>query len=88
MDTISSDLQSTTPWTLLYEDDVMIATSTREELQQKVQAWKDRLEQYGMRLNIKKTDTLDPVSQLTVALQSKLSIEQTLHGVSGGSGGR
>ncbi|EYC10880.1 hypothetical protein Y032_0053g2350 [Ancylostoma ceylanicum] len=59
MDTISSDLQSTTPWTLLYADDVMIAASTREELQQKVQAWKDRLEQYGMRLNVKKTEYVE-----------------------------
>ncbi|EYC03701.1 hypothetical protein Y032_0092g2571 [Ancylostoma ceylanicum] len=37
----------------------MIAASTREELQQKVQAWKDRLEQYGMRLNIKKTEYVE-----------------------------
>ncbi|EYB98460.1 hypothetical protein Y032_0131g1640 [Ancylostoma ceylanicum] len=59
METISSDLQSTTPWTLLYADDVMIAASTREELQQKVQAWKHLLEQYGMRLNIKKTEYVE-----------------------------
>ncbi|EYC37425.1 hypothetical protein Y032_0792g2374 [Ancylostoma ceylanicum] len=53
------DLQSTTPWTLLYADDVMIAASTREKHQQKVQAWKDRLEQYGMRLNVKKTEYVE-----------------------------
>ncbi|RCN46063.1 hypothetical protein ANCCAN_07929 [Ancylostoma caninum] len=45
MDTISDDLQSTAPWTLLYADDVMIDASTRDQLQQKVQASKYRLEQ-------------------------------------------
>ncbi|EYC25675.1 hypothetical protein Y032_0011g1328 [Ancylostoma ceylanicum] len=45
IDTISGDLQSTTPWTLLYADDVMIAASTWEELQREVQAFKDGLEQ-------------------------------------------
>ncbi|EYC05647.1 hypothetical protein Y032_0081g1494 [Ancylostoma ceylanicum] len=59
MDTVSGDFQSTAPWTLLYADDVMIAGSTREELQQKVQAWKDRMEQYGMRLNIKRTEYVE-----------------------------
>ncbi|EYB84164.1 hypothetical protein Y032_0322g2450 [Ancylostoma ceylanicum] len=34
----------------------MIAVSTRDELQRKVQVWKAWLEQYGMRLNIKKTE--------------------------------
>ncbi|EYC05890.1 hypothetical protein Y032_0079g1243 [Ancylostoma ceylanicum] len=59
MDTISDDLQSTAPWTPLYADDVMIAATTRDELQRKVQFWKDRLEQYGMRLNIKKTEYVE-----------------------------
>ncbi|EYC35985.1 hypothetical protein Y032_0949g3173 [Ancylostoma ceylanicum] len=64
MYTISSDLKSTTPWTLLYADDVMIAASTREQLQQKVQVWKDRLEQYGVRLNIKRQSTSNVESEL------------------------
>ncbi|EYC40903.1 hypothetical protein Y032_0590g385 [Ancylostoma ceylanicum] len=38
MDTVSSDLQSRPPRTLLYADDVVVAASTREELQKEVQA--------------------------------------------------
>ncbi|EYC34345.1 hypothetical protein Y032_0001g372 [Ancylostoma ceylanicum] len=59
MDTVSSDLQSRPPWTLLYADDVVVAASTREELQEVMQAWKGRLERYGMKFNTKKTEYLE-----------------------------
>ncbi|EYC06061.1 hypothetical protein Y032_0078g1173 [Ancylostoma ceylanicum] len=59
MDAVSGDLQSKPPWKLLHADDVVVAASTREELQKEVQAWKDRLERYGMKLNIKKTEYLE-----------------------------
>ncbi|EYC20643.1 hypothetical protein Y032_0021g335 [Ancylostoma ceylanicum] len=39
MDTVSSDLQSRPPWTLLYADDAKVAASTIGELQKEVQAW-------------------------------------------------
>ncbi|EYC42513.1 hypothetical protein Y032_0528g2973, partial [Ancylostoma ceylanicum] len=58
MDTVSSELQSRPLWTLLYADDVVVAASTREDLQKQVQTWKDRLERYGMKLDIKKTEYL------------------------------
>ncbi|EYC21300.1 hypothetical protein Y032_0019g3737 [Ancylostoma ceylanicum] len=66
MDTVSSDLQSRPPWTLLYADDVAVAGSTREELQKEVQAWKDRLERYGMKLNTKKTEYLECGDQTAI----------------------
>ncbi|KAL6735402.1 hypothetical protein Aduo_005847 [Ancylostoma duodenale] len=59
MDTVSSALQSGPPWTLLYADDVVVAARTREELQKEAQAWKDRLEQYGMKLKGSKTEYLE-----------------------------
>ncbi|EYB94331.1 hypothetical protein Y032_0173g424 [Ancylostoma ceylanicum] len=59
MDTVSNDLQSRPPWKLLYADDVVVAAGTREELMKEVQAWKDRLERYGIKLNIKKTEYLE-----------------------------
>ncbi|KAG8132657.1 hypothetical protein E2320_010493, partial [Naja naja] len=34
MDTIMHDLQQNAPWTMLYEDDVMLASITRGKLQQ------------------------------------------------------
>ncbi|VDP37453.1 unnamed protein product [Heligmosomoides polygyrus] len=39
MDVVSHDLQQPVPWTLLYADDVMLASEDKIELQRQVQAW-------------------------------------------------
>ncbi|VDO23226.1 unnamed protein product [Heligmosomoides polygyrus] len=56
MDAISRDLQQPVPWTLLYADDVMLASEGKIELQRQVQAWCDRLERFGLKLNVRKTE--------------------------------
>ena len=43
MDTITRDLQGPVPWTLLYADDVMLASTDKTELEQKVCIWSRRL---------------------------------------------
>ncbi|KAK6744938.1 hypothetical protein RB195_011573 [Necator americanus] len=50
-DTITKEIQKQHPWTLLFADDVMLASESRDVLQKHVQSWKDRLQQYGLRLN-------------------------------------
>uniref|UniRef100_W5NL26 ribonuclease H n=1 Tax=Lepisosteus oculatus TaxID=7918 RepID=W5NL26_LEPOC len=59
MDTVTKDIQTRHPWTILYADDVMIASETRHGLEQQVQEWKTRLERFGMKLNIKKTEYME-----------------------------
>ncbi|XP_067121870.1 uncharacterized protein [Centruroides vittatus] len=59
MDTITQDIQGDVPWTLLYADDIVLAITTREELQCQVQAWNDRLSCFVLRLNTKKTEYLE-----------------------------
>jgi len=59
MDTATADLQMPHPWCLLYADDVVLADKDRLALQEKAQAWKDRLMENGLRLNIKKTEYLE-----------------------------
>ncbi|VDO23330.1 unnamed protein product [Heligmosomoides polygyrus] len=58
MDAITRDLQKPVPWTLLYADDVMLASEDKDELEREVQACCDRLERFGLRLNGKKTEYL------------------------------
>ncbi|ETN81640.1 hypothetical protein RB195_013799 [Necator americanus] len=53
VDTITKEIQKQHPWTLLFADDVMLPSESRDVLQKQVQSWKDRLQQYGLRLNIK-----------------------------------
>ncbi|EYB97212.1 hypothetical protein Y032_0142g2302 [Ancylostoma ceylanicum] len=50
------DLYSPAPWTLLYADDVMLASEQNEELERQMQAWSEHLAQFGLRLNVKKTE--------------------------------
>lgn len=59
MDTITRDIQREVPWTLLYADDVMLTATTRHELQSTTQLWSDKLSQWGLKLNAKKTEYLE-----------------------------
>ncbi|KAK6764156.1 hypothetical protein RB195_024471 [Necator americanus] len=59
MDTITKEIQKQHPWTLLFADDVMLASDSRDDLQKQVQSWKYRLQQHGLRLNISKTEYME-----------------------------
>ncbi|ETN82030.1 hypothetical protein NECAME_08237 [Necator americanus] len=59
MDTITKEIQKQHPWTLLFADDVMLASEPRDDLQKQVQSWKDQLQQYGLRLNTSKTEYME-----------------------------
>ncbi|EYC40844.1 hypothetical protein Y032_0594g424 [Ancylostoma ceylanicum] len=73
MDAITKDIQKTVPWTLLYADDVMLAANTKAELEQQVQTWQDRLADFGLRLNVRKTEylTTDKNEQDTVRVSGE-----------------
>uniref|UniRef100_A0A914X8P3 Reverse transcriptase domain-containing protein n=1 Tax=Plectus sambesii TaxID=2011161 RepID=A0A914X8P3_9BILA len=49
------DLHERPPWTLLYADNVMLASTDKANLQNQVQAWSDQLARFGLHLNVKKT---------------------------------
>ncbi|VDP52994.1 unnamed protein product [Heligmosomoides polygyrus] len=57
-DAITSDLKKSVPWTWLYADDVMLAYEDKDDLDQQVQAWCDRLATFGLKLNVNKTEYL------------------------------
>jgi hypothetical protein len=59
MDTATGEIQTPHPWTLLYADDVMLAHESRVELERLVGAWRSRLEDFGMRLNLSKTEYME-----------------------------
>ncbi|VDO95316.1 unnamed protein product [Heligmosomoides polygyrus] len=68
MDGFTRDLQKPVPWTLLYADDVMLASDGKGELEREVQAWCDRLERFGLKLNVKKTEyvTTDVTESMSI----------------------
>lgn len=62
-DYITRELHTEHPWTLLYADDVALVAKRRPELETQVQLWKDRLDEFGMRLNVLKTEYLESGAQ-------------------------
>jgi hypothetical protein len=77
MDAITQDIQKPHPWTLLYADDVALMAPTRQELELDVQRWKDRLQQYGLRLNIKKTEYMEVGHQTPGTINAGEPLEKT-----------
>ncbi|ROL54701.1 RNA-directed DNA polymerase from mobile element jockey [Anabarilius grahami] len=73
MDTITADLQSPHPWSLLFADDVFLASEARAVTQRDTQLWKDRLGEYGLLLNIKKTEYLEggPQTNGTISIDNE-----------------
>ena len=70
MNAVTADIQLPHPWSLLFADDVMLAATTRAELERLVQTWSTRLAQYGLRLNLKKTEYMEcgPQSDGTITI--------------------
>ena len=46
------------PWELLYADDLVITAETKEELQDRVSKWQERLEAGGLKINVNKTEVM------------------------------
>ncbi|VDP38968.1 unnamed protein product [Heligmosomoides polygyrus] len=57
-DAITGDLQESAPKTLLYDDDVLLASRDNAELERQMQSWCDCLIVFGLKLNVKKTEYL------------------------------
>uniref|UniRef100_A0A914VVP6 Reverse transcriptase domain-containing protein n=1 Tax=Plectus sambesii TaxID=2011161 RepID=A0A914VVP6_9BILA len=70
MDTVTSDLQSPHPWSLLYADDVFLANGQHQDLLEQTRQWNERLGEFGLWLNIKKTEYMecDPQTDETISI--------------------
>ncbi|VDO76661.1 unnamed protein product [Heligmosomoides polygyrus] len=66
------------PWTLLYADGVMLACDDKVEFQRQVQVWCDRLERFGLKLNVKKTEymTTDENESSSIKLPVQAEMDQ------------
>uniref|UniRef100_A0A914X3M2 Reverse transcriptase domain-containing protein n=1 Tax=Plectus sambesii TaxID=2011161 RepID=A0A914X3M2_9BILA len=79
MDVITLDPQKPVPWMLLYADDVFLASNDRKKLQRQVQAWKDRLAHFGLRLNVQKMEYLTTnQTAMTMIAADSISLPKTM----------
>ena len=59
MDSVTVNLIKPHPWTLLYADDVFLASEDKKELEALTNRWKIQLEGNGLRLNLVKTEYME-----------------------------
>ena len=55
LESLWHEFRTGVPWELLYADDLAVIADTLEECLSKLKAWKEGMENKGLRVNIKKT---------------------------------
>ena len=60
MDVISEDIREDTPWAMLFADDLVLCDGSREELEERLEVWRMKMESVGLKLSRAKTEYLPP----------------------------
>ena len=58
MEVMTENVRERAPWSMMYADDVVLCAETKEELEQKLEAWRKALEDRGMKISKTKTEYL------------------------------
>ena len=58
MDRITDDIREEAPWTMMFADDIVICSESKEQLEEKLKRWRYALERRGMKLNRRKTEDM------------------------------
>lgn len=59
LDVLTSHIQESAPWCMLFADDIVLTGESREELNEKVETWRQALETHGFRLSRSKTEYME-----------------------------
>ena len=51
MDRMTDDIREEAPWTMMFADDIVICSESKERLEQKLESWRYALERRGMKVN-------------------------------------
>ena len=70
LEALSREFRTGCPWELLYADDLVVMAETVEELSEKVEGWKNGMEEKGLRVNMRKTQCMVSGQQLDMLSKS------------------
>lgn len=56
MDRLTDEVRQESPWTMMFADDIVICSESREEVEKKLERWRFALERRGMKVSRSKTE--------------------------------
>ena len=56
MDRMTDDIREEAPWTMMFADDIVICSESKEQVEEKLESWIYALERRGMKVNRRKTE--------------------------------
>ena len=56
MDRMTDDIREEAPWTMMFADDIMIYSESKERVEEKLESWRYAFERRGMKVNRRKTE--------------------------------
>ena len=56
MDRMTDDIREEAPWTMMFADDIVICSESKERVEEKLESWIYALERRGMKVNSRKTE--------------------------------
>ncbi|KAK3522383.1 hypothetical protein QTP86_008917 [Hemibagrus guttatus] len=56
MDQLSEEVRQESPWTMMFTDDIMICSESREQVEESLERWRFALERRGMKVSGSKTE--------------------------------
>ena len=56
MDRMTDDIREEAPWTMMFADDIVICSESKEWVEEKLESWRYALERRGMKVNRRKTE--------------------------------
>ncbi|KAK3559384.1 hypothetical protein QTP86_012755, partial [Hemibagrus guttatus] len=74
MDQLSEEVRQESPWTIMFADDIVICSESREQMEENLERWRFALERRGMKLSRSKTEYMcvnDREGSGTVRLQGE-----------------
>ncbi|XP_061649478.1 band 4.1-like protein 5 isoform X3 [Phyllopteryx taeniolatus] len=56
MDRLTDEVRLESPWTVMFADDIVICSESREQVEEQLKRWRDALESRGMKISRSKTE--------------------------------
>ena len=56
MDRMTDEIREEAPWTMMFADDIVICSESKEQVEEKLKSWRYALARRGMKVNRRKTE--------------------------------